>query len=374
MRADPLAVTLASTPSTPRPRSVSRVFTPILLLWQLLRGLTLLCSTALIFVVLTALAGAWIVSAGQLVSLGLAAGVLMPLFLLVFLRRRLGRRLGRRTSLGGRWFVVAVQLAMVATLALGFSQSMGRALRRRGDWFVGSAQGWLPRQLRRGIQQAAVWLERFDAPPELTALTPTPPTAPPPTAPTPAFPILPLAPLAPAPTLVPWSHPLAARDGERLLPPNASCRFGAHRADVRRRECELGHCGVDLFAPVGTPIHAIADGRVLRVERDEARGGRAGRYLILTHRRKAVRSYYVHVESIAAGLRAGDRVRAGQQVATLGRTGIKRSAAHLHFAVELRRRSGWRYIDPEPLLWTWSLPGVRRERLARLTRPSSSDR
>lgn len=372
MRADPLAAALSSTPSTTsRPRSLSRVFTPVLLLWQLLRGLTLLGSTALIFVVLTALAGAWIVSTGQLVSLGLAAGVLMPLLFLVFLRRRLGRRLGRHTSLGGRWFVVAVQLAVVATLALGFSQSMGRALRRRGDWFLGSAQGWLPRQLRRGLQQTAVWLERFDAPPELAALTPTPPA---PTAPTPAFPILPVAPLTPPPTLARWSHPLAARDGERLLPPNASCRFGAHRADVRRKECELGHCGVDLFAPVGTPIYAIADGRVLRVERDEARGGRGGRYLILTHRRKAVRSYYVHVESIAAGLRAGDRVRAGQHVATLGRTGIKRSAAHLHFAVELRRRSGWRYIDPEPLLWTWSLPAASSRQLARLTRPSPSAR
>jgi murein DD-endopeptidase MepM/ murein hydrolase activator NlpD len=147
------------------------------------------------------------------------------------------------------------------------------------------------------------------------------------------------------------------------MPPNASCRFGAHRSGRRPSECELGHCGIDLAGPVGTPVYAVADGVVLAAVRNEHRGGRAGRYVKLGHDGVA-KTYYVHLDEVRADLRPGSLVKGGEQIGTIGLTGVKRSAPHLHFglAVNMGRaadseyRTRFRYVDPEPLLWFWRLP------------------
>jgi len=42
-------------------------------------------------------------------------------------------------------------------------------------------------------------------------------------------------------------------------------------------------------------------------------------------------------------------------IGTLGRTGIKNSAAHLHFMISFESRGKELYVDPEPLLTRASL-------------------
>lgn len=67
-----------------------------------------------------------------------------------------------------------------------------------------------------------------------------------------------------------------------------------------------------------------------------------GNYLVLRHSIEGMEVYtlYAHLSSLRKGLKVGDRVAAGEQVATLGRTantqqGISKDRAHLHFEINL---------------------------------------
>lgn len=141
-----------------------------------------------------------------------------------------------------------------------------------------------------------------------------------------------------------WVHPLT---GKRYLPIRDSRRFGAARAGERPPECGRGHCGVDLGGERGSAIHAVSSGTVVASDRDET--GRAGRYVVLAHG-QGRKSYYVHLDVIRADLEPGALVETGEVLGTLGRTGIRHSAPHLHFAVSLQQKGRRVFIDPEPLL------------------------
>lgn len=100
---------------------------------------------------------------------------------------------------------------------------------------------------------------------------------------------------------------------------------------------EHNHLGDDLNgiggenSDLGDPVFAVADGRVL-LAREGGPGW--GNVIILLHAyrdgpaRKYVQSYYAHVQSMLVA--PGDKVRRGQQIATVG-TGGGKYLAHLHF-------------------------------------------
>jgi murein DD-endopeptidase MepM/ murein hydrolase activator NlpD len=92
------------------------------------------------------------------------------------------------------------------------------------------------------------------------------------------------------------------------------------------------HTGVDLAAPVGTPVTAAAAGTVRFAGFD--RSG-YGRYVVLAHV-GGYTTYYAHLSAIAAGLRVGAAVMVGQQLGAVGSTGVA-TGPHLHF--EVRRNS-----------------------------------
>jgi murein DD-endopeptidase MepM/ murein hydrolase activator NlpD len=300
---------------------VSWVIVPLLVL----RALALVTPVLACFILSSSLAAGLLEQPLARSAAGAAACLLVPLYL----RHRLGRFLARR---GRRpppaaGFVAVVDTALAAGLAFGFADDAGRALRRHGDWFVGERNGAVARGTRHVVGLAAAYLERFDPAPEVVALAP--PTQP-----------------AAAPR---WTHPLLGPD--RTLPRTSSQRFGAARPQPRPEECQLGHCGVDLFQPRGAPVLAVFDGVVEKLERDAARGGRAGIFLVVAHGGGAVRSRYIHLDEIAPELVPGARVGAGQPIGRLGGTGVFHSSPHLHFGLEVRGR----YVDPEPYLLRWAL-------------------
>jgi murein DD-endopeptidase MepM/ murein hydrolase activator NlpD len=151
-----------------------------------------------------------------------------------------------------------------------------------------------------------------------------------------------------------WVHPLGGP--ERALPLKRSRKFGAHRPFRRPPECRAGHCGVDLGSTRGDPVFAIHDGIVERIERDETKDLKSGRYVRIGHQAGKVVSRYIHLDSIREDLHEGDRVSSGEQIGRLGSTGIFNSGPHLHFSLSLRERGGERYLDPEPFLLAWDLP------------------
>ena len=78
------------------------------------------------------------------------------------------------------------------------------------------------------------------------------------------------------------------------------------------------HRGVDVVAPLNSPVRAIRSGRVLEV--GEQRG--LGRYVVLQHG-EALRSLYAHLNETR--VEAGRRVRQGALIGLVGKTG---NAAH----------------------------------------------
>lgn len=99
------------------------------------------------------------------------------------------------------------------------------------------------------------------------------------------------------------------------------------------------HSGVDIANVIGTPIYAVADGVVI------AAGPVAGFgiWVKLRHADDTV-SLYAHLNSTTVDV--GDRVMAGDQVATMGNTGNS-TGPHLHLEVHV---NGTDRVDPAPWL------------------------
>lgn len=105
------------------------------------------------------------------------------------------------------------------------------------------------------------------------------------------------------------------------------------------------HSGVDLAAPAGTPIFAAADGRVASAGASAGNG-----YLILIEHIVAgqhVATGYAHMTEATIMVRAGDRVTAGQQIASVGSTGYA-TGPHLHFEL---RPGGANAATADPVPW-----------------------
>lgn len=98
------------------------------------------------------------------------------------------------------------------------------------------------------------------------------------------------------------------------------------------------HAGLDLRARAGTPVYAAAAGVVTRSEAS----GAYGNVVIVDHGGGLGTLYAHHQENL---VRAGDRVRRGQPIGLVGRTG-NATGDHLHF--EVRWKDGT--VDPRTVL------------------------
>lgn len=99
------------------------------------------------------------------------------------------------------------------------------------------------------------------------------------------------------------------------------------------------HAGIDLAGPIGTPIYAVSDGVVT----DAGPTAGFGAWVKIRHSDGSV-SLYGHVNTWT--VRIGQRVFAGDQIATIGNRGNS-TGPHLHFSI---LRNGTNYIDPVPWL------------------------
>ena len=85
------------------------------------------------------------------------------------------------------------------------------------------------------------------------------------------------------------------------------------------------HQGVDYAARTGTPIMAAGDGRVISA----GVNGGYGKAVVLQHGGN-VTTLYAHMSRIAPGMRAGRKVRQGEIIGYVGKTGLA-SGPHLHY-------------------------------------------
>ena len=85
------------------------------------------------------------------------------------------------------------------------------------------------------------------------------------------------------------------------------------------------HRGIDYSAPVGTPVWAAGDGKVILATSDSS----SGRHIVLQHGRK-YQTKYLHLSRFAKDITAGQRVHQGQVIGYVGTTGLA-TGPHLHF-------------------------------------------
>jgi murein DD-endopeptidase MepM/ murein hydrolase activator NlpD len=218
-------------------------------------------------------------------------------------------------------------------------------------------------------------LTRFDGSglPALVEVTPTPAAAmrAPATAapvPSPAAPLAPRAPLsageathqappetmpAPvAPVVVDTPTPPAAPAAVPLLVPVQGVRIDQlHDTFTDARSEGRAHDAIDIMAPAGTPVLAVADGTVEKLF-DSQRGGLTI-YQFEPSGRLAY--YYAHLQRYADGLAEGQAIRRGQVIGYVGSTGNANPAApHLHFAIFVLgpERRWWEgtAVNPYPVL------------------------
>ncbi|MBE1466218.1 murein hydrolase activator EnvC family protein [Kibdelosporangium phytohabitans] len=128
----------------------------------------------------------------------------------------------------------------------------------------------------------------------------------------------------------------APSDGNGFVKPvegRLSSGFGARAGGT--------HYGIDIAAPTGTPIRAVAGGTV--IEAEPARG--YGLWMRLRHEDGTVTVYgHMHTMDRARGA----RVAAGEQIATVGSRG-QSTGPHLHFEVWPGGDRQAR-VDPKPWL------------------------
>ncbi len=103
-----------------------------------------------------------------------------------------------------------------------------------------------------------------------------------------------------------------------------SSRFNLHRKHPILNRVRA-HTGVDYAAPIGTPVRAAGDGKVIY----KGWKGGYGRFIVLQHGQR-YSTAYGHLSRFAAKLRAGTRVRQGQVIGYVGQSGLA-TGPHLHY-------------------------------------------
>ncbi|SFO86721.1 M23 family metallopeptidase [Qipengyuania nanhaisediminis] len=112
--------------------------------------------------------------------------------------------------------------------------------------------------------------------------------------------------------------------------------YGMRTHPVLRRR--MGHKGVDLAAPTGTPIYATADGVVSKAERFSS----YGKFVSIEHGAR-IQTRYAHMSRIAVS--DGARVKKGDLLGYVGSTG-RSTGPHLHYEVRIDGEA----VNPVPYM------------------------
>ncbi len=145
-------------------------------------------------------------------------------------------------------------------------------------------------------------------------------------------------------------EPLPPADPSRIYPRFQQNRAGAMMWPVdgkvssyfgprgRRR-----HMGIDIPMPPGTPIRVARDGVVAATGTNSTPGFRGYGNFVLVDHGGGIKTLYAHC--LKVNVKAGQHLRQGQFVATVGRTG-RATTDHLHFEVRINDKS----VNPMPYL------------------------
>lgn len=132
--------------------------------------------------------------------------------------------------------------------------------------------------------------------------------------------------------------------------PSATYRYGDYFPDT-----EIVHTGIDIIAPLGTPILAAASGKVVWAgegisKTTSPENDPYGKAVAILHdfgyNGRQIQTVYAHMNRIDVTL--GQHVEMGDQLGIVGTTGFT-TGPHLHF--EVRLEDGDFFVTRNPELW-----------------------
>ena len=114
------------------------------------------------------------------------------------------------------------------------------------------------------------------------------------------------------------------------------------------------HNGVDYRASVGTPVYAVADGRVV----ESGQNALSGNYIAIRHKDNTT-SYYLHLSK--RSVNAGASIRVRQIIGLSGNSG-QTNGPHLHFGF---KQANGKWMNPlqKRMIATEKLTGEKLEKL-----------
>jgi murein DD-endopeptidase MepM/ murein hydrolase activator NlpD len=125
--------------------------------------------------------------------------------------------------------------------------------------------------------------------------------------------------------------------------------YGGARSDI----ADGWHHGDDIFAPIGTPVLAVADGTLNRVGWE-----RLGGWRLWLRDSVGNEFYYAHLAAYSRLALHARSVKAGEVIGFVGRTGdAYTTAPHLHFEIHPRPLLHLHYdgaVDPTRYLRSWT--------------------
>ncbi|WP_239082188.1 M23 family metallopeptidase [Actinoplanes teichomyceticus] len=146
--------------------------------------------------------------------------------------------------------------------------------------------------------------------------------------------------------------------------------FPVAAKNVSWHETHSGYRATDIFAACGSKVVATTTGVVLEISRtDRYRKGKDGPYngglFVSILGDDGVRYYGSHLKSVTKGIKKGVRVKVGQQIGKVGRTGNASGVCHLHYGISpaCARVGDWTVrrgvVWPYPYLKSWRKGGQK---------------
>ncbi|WP_328467916.1 M23 family metallopeptidase [Actinoplanes sp. NBC_00393] len=147
--------------------------------------------------------------------------------------------------------------------------------------------------------------------------------------------------------------------------------FPVRATNVSIPKTHSGYPATDIFAACGKPVLATTSGVVLEVSRKDKyvdgapAGPNNGGKFVSIQGDDGVRYYGSHLSKVTAGLKKGVRVKGGQVIGKVGRTGNASNVCHLHYGISppCRKTGDWKVrrgvVWPAKYLTSWRKGGQK---------------
>ena len=164
---------------------------------------------------------------------------------------------------------------------------------------------------------------------------------------------LPLRPAQPAPQAADAAAPAVPEAASpKLMVPVEGVKYAQLTDNFDQpRGSERHHEALDIMAPTGTKVFAVADGKIVKLFNSKPGGLTVYEF----DPSEKFAYYYAHLDRYAEGLKEGAAVKRGDLIGYVGATGNANPAApHLHFAVVALtpEKQWWKGtpVNPYPLM------------------------